>query len=281
MPIVGLIAGALFNDSPWIATSAYFIGIGAVVLSGIILKKLKIFSGEPAPFVMELPGYHIPSAKNVFYGTWERGISFIKRAGSVILLASIIIWLLNSLSFEGGFHYIADGDSKSILNVIGEWIAYLFVPLGFGKWQAAVATVLGLVAKEEVVGVFGSLSSMADASLAFEMVESANTTGLSVIASEFFASSRLSAFSFMVFNLLCAPCFAAMGAIKREMNSAKWTWFAIGYMCVFAYAVSLCVYQIGLLFSGIFSFWTIVAFLIILAFLYFLLRPQGKTGGKL
>jgi len=250
MPIVGLIASALFGNAAWVAVAAYFIGIGAVVISGLILKKTKPFAGDPAPFVMELPSYHIPAANNILRATWERGWSFIKRAGTVILLASIIIWTLNSLSFQGGFHYIGDGDSVSILQNVGEAIGMLFAPLGFSGWQAAVATILGLVAKEEVVGVFGSLSSMANADLAFELVESGNSEALAIIGLEFFGGSKLAAFSFLIFNLLCAPCFAAMGAIRREMNNAKWTWFAIGYMTVFAYGISLIVYQLGMLFIG-------------------------------
>ncbi len=281
MPIVGLVASALFGGSAWIATAAYFIGVGAVVVSGIILKKTKPFAGDPAPFVMELPAYHAPVASNVLRATWERGWSFIKRAGTVILAASVIIWVLNSLSFEGGFHYIGEGDEASILNVIGSFIAVLFVPLGFGNWQAAVATVLGLVAKEEVVGVFGALSSMADADLAFELVESGDAAGLAVIGQEFFGGSKLSAFSFMVFNLLCAPCFAAMGAIKREMNNGKWTLFAIGYMCVFAYAISLLVYQLGLLTTGVFTVWTALAFLVLGALVVLLVRKNPYKGGAL
>ena len=281
MPIVGLIAGALFGGSSWIATAAYFIGVGAVVVSGIILKKTKPFAGDPAPFVMELPAYHAPVASNVLRATWERGWSFIKRAGTVILAASVIIWVLNSLTFEDGFHYIGEGDEASILNVIGSWIAVIFVPLGFGGWQAAVATVLGLVAKEEVVGVFGALSSMADADLVFDMVDSADSAGLALIGQEFFGGSKLAAFSFMIFNLLCAPCFAAMGAIKREMNNGKWTWFAIGYMTVFAYAVSLIVYQLGMLTTGVFTGWTVVAFLALAALLYLLFRKNPYKGGTL
>jgi len=276
MPIVGMIAGALFGGSAWIATSAYFIGVAAVIISGILLKKTKFFAGDPAPFVMELPAYHAPVPGNVLRATWERGWSFIKRAGTVILAASVVIWVLNSLSFEGGFHYITEENGgASILEVIGSVIAWLFVPLGFGGWQAAVATVLGLVAKEEVVGVFGSLSSMADADLAFELVEAADSSGLAIIGQEFFGGSKLSAFSFLIFNLLCAPCFAAMGAIKREMNNSKWTAAAITYMCVFAYAISLIVYQIGMLFTGAFSVWTIAA-VIVLALLVFLLVRKNK-----
>jgi len=279
MPIVGMIAGALFGGSAWVATSAYFIGIGAVIISGIILKKTKAFSGKPAPFVMELPSYHAPVANNVLRTTWERGWSFIKRAGTVILAASVIIWVLNSLSFEGGFHYIGDGDEASILNVIGEAIAVLFIPLGFGNWQSAVATVLGLVAKEEVVGVFGSLSSMANADIAFEMVEAGESSGLAIIGQEFFDGNRLAAFSFMIFNLLCAPCFAAMGAIRREMNNAKWTWAAIGYMTAFAYAVSLIVYQLGMFIScGSFTMWTASAIAVLFVLLYLLLRRNKNKN---
>ncbi|MBE6847177.1 MAG: ferrous iron transport protein B [Ruminococcus sp.] len=280
MPIVGLIAGALFADSwlggAWVATAAYFIGMAAVVISGIALKKMKAFAGEPAPFVMELPAYHAPVAGNVLRATWERGWSFIKRAGTVILAASVLIWVLNSLTFEGGFHYIGDGDEDSILNVIGSALAWLFKPLGFGNWQAAVATVLGLVAKEEVVGVFGSLSSMADADLAFELVESGESSEqLALIGKEFFGGSKLSGFSFMIFNLLCAPCFAAMGAIKREMNNGKWTWAALGWMTGFAYVTSLIVYQLGKLFTGGgFSFWTVAAFVLLVMTIWLLVRKN-------
>ncbi|MGM9631429.1 ferrous iron transport protein B [Butyricicoccus sp.] len=282
MPIVGLISGAVFGGSAWVATAAYFIGVAAVIISGIILKKTKAFAGDPAPFVMELPAYHAPVATNVLRATWERGWSFIKRAGTVIVAASIIIWVLNSLTFEGGFHYIGDGDEMSILNVIGEGIAVLFVPLGFGEWQAAVATILGLVAKEEVVGVFGSLSSMADADLAMELVEEGNSAALTIIGQEFFGGSGLAAFSFMIFNLLCAPCFAAMGAIKREMNNARWTCAAIGYMCAFAYAVSLIVYQLGTLFTGGgFSVWTAAAIIVLIGMLYLLFRRNKYNDNVL
>ena len=252
MPIVGLIAGALFGGSGLIATAAYFIGVAAVVVSGLILKKTKPFAGNPAPFVMELPAYHAPVPGNIFRATWERGWSFIKRAGTVILAASIIIWVLNSLSFEGGFHYITeDFGGASILEVIGTALAFLFAPLGFGTWQAAVATVLGLVAKEEVVGVFGTLSQMLEegVDLMGEVDEGVFENAV-LIGREFLYGSKLSGISFMIFNLLCAPCFAAMGAIKREMNNGKWTLFAIGYMCVFAYVISLIVYQFGAWFIG-------------------------------
>ncbi len=280
MPIVGLISAALFGRKAWVAVAAYFIGIAAVIISGIILKKFKSLASEPSPFVMELPAYHAPLASNVLRTTWERGWSFIKRAGTVIFAASVIIWILNSLSFQGGLHYIGDGDSKSILNALGEIIANLFIPLGFDSWQAAVATVLGLVAKEEVVGVFGSLSSMADADLAFEMVESGEGS-LAIIGQEFFNSNAFSAFSFMVFNLLCAPCFAAMGAIKKEMNSGKWTAAAIGYMTVFAYAISLMVYQFGMFFSGAgFTLGTVAAIIVLAAFIYLIFRKNKYVKTK-
>ena len=277
MPIVGLIAAALFGNSAWVATSAYFIGVAAVIISGIILKKTKMFAGDPAPFVMELPSYHAPTVLNVLRATWERGWSFIKRAGTVIVIASMLIWVLNSLTFEGGFHYIGEGDENSILNVIGSAIAVIFKPLGFGNWQAAVATVLGLVAKEEVVGVFGSLSSMADADLAFSLVEEGSAE-LSIIGAEIFGGSKLAAFSFMIFNLLCAPCFAAMGAIKREMNNAKWTAFAIAYMCAFAYIVSLVVYQIGCAFTGNLNIvGLIIALIAVAGMLYMLFKPYKES----
>ncbi|MBQ9736488.1 MAG: ferrous iron transport protein B [Clostridia bacterium] len=272
MPIVGMIAGALFGGSAWIAVAAYFVGIGAVVISGLILKKTKPFAGKPAPFVMELPAYHAPVASNILRTVWERGWSFIKRAGTVILAASIIIWVLNSLSFTGGFHYITDErGGASILELIGGAIAWLFVPLGFGNWQSAVATVLGLVAKEQVVGTFGTLSSMANADLAIE----GDAATYAVIAKEFFGGSALAGFSFMIFNLLCAPCFAAMGAIKREMNDWRWTAFAITYMCVFAYAISLIVYQLGSLFLGTGTvLGTVAALLALACIVYLLVRPN-------
>lgn len=279
MPIVGMIAGALFGGSALIAVSAYFIGVAAVVVSGIILKKTRAFSGDPAPFVMELPAYHAPVAVNIFRAAWERGWSFIKRAGTVILAASIVIWVLNSLSFDSGLHYITDErGGASLLEVIGTGIAWIFAPLGFGNWQAAVATILGLVAKEEVVGTFGTLSSMANADLAME----GDPTMYAVIAKEFFAGSGLAGMSFMIFNLLCAPCFAAMGAIRREMNNAKWSWFAIGYMCVFAYTVSLIVYQLGLLLTeGVFGMGTACAVVLLAFMLYMLLRKNPYSESKM
>ena len=271
MPIVGLIASALFGGSALIATAVYFIGIAAVVVSGIILKKSKAFAGKPAPFVMELPAYHAPVPANILRTTWDRAWSFVKRAGTVILAASIIIWLLNSFSFEDGFHFIADGAAgRSILESMGSIIAVVFTPLGFGNWQSAVATILGLVAKEEVVGVFGSLSSMANP-------ESA--TGAAFIGQEFFGGDKLSGFSFMMFNLLCAPCFAAMGAIRKEMNNAKWSIGAIAYMTGFAYAMCLVVYQLGTLINGgAFGIGTITAILTLGAFLFLLFRKNKNKN---
>ena len=269
MPIVGLIASSLFGGSAWIATAAYFMGIGAVVVSGIILKKLKSFAGSPAPFVMELPSYHAPVPKNFLRATWERGWSFIKRAGTVIFAASIIIWVLNSLSFEGGFHYISDETGgASILEVIGSAIAWIFTPLGFGNWQSAVATIMGLMAKEEVVSVLEELAAMSGEG--------------QTVASAIFGGSSLAGFSFLIFNLLCAPCFAAMGAIKREMNNFKWTAFAIGYMCVFAYAISLIIYQFGLLFAGSVNVVGLIFAVLTLAFLvYMVVRPNKNAEGRL
>ena len=240
--------------------------IAAVVISGIMLKKTKPFSGDSAPFVMELPSYHAPVARNILHTTLERGWSFIKRAGTVIMAASMIIWVLNSLSFEGGLHYITEEvGGRSVLELLGSLIAWLFKPLGFGCWQAAVATVLGLVAKEEIVGVFGALG-MGSAENAMATI---------------FAGSGLAGFSFMAFNLLCAPCFAAMGAIKREMNSAKWTAFTITYLCVFAYAVSFIIYRIGALFETGFTLsntiGALVALLVIGVILYLLVRPDKRA----
>ena len=266
MPIVGLIAGALFGGHPLIATSAYLVGIGAVILSGLILKKTKPFAGEPAPFVMELPTYHAPVLSNTLRSTWERGWDFIKRAGTVIFVASVVIWTLNHLSFEGGMHYITNEDaSRSILELLGSFLALFFRPLGFGYWQTAVATILGLMAKEEVVGVFGALGA-----------GNAETAIFSVLG-----GNAIAGFSFLVFNLLCAPCFAAMGAIKREMNSGKWTAFAIGYMCVFAYAVSLMIYQFGAWFVGLGNVvGTVFAGLTLLLIVYMLVRKNKHIKVK-
>ena len=263
MPIVGMIAGALFGGAAWVATLAYFAGIAAVVVSGLILKKTKPFAGKPAPFVMELPAYHWPMLSNTLRTVWDRAWGFIKRAGTVILLASVLIWLFNSLSFEGGLHYITEENGgRSVLELIGNAVAVIFKPLGFGRWEAAVATILGLVAKEEAVGVFGTLSAMNGTDLALHV----------------FGGSGLSGLSFMIFNLLCAPCFAAMGAIRREMNSAAWTTFAIGYMCVFAYAVSFMVYQFGMFFTGAGNLLgAILAALIFLFGVFLLVRPNREN----
>ena len=273
MPIVGLIAGALFGGAWWVAPSAYFIGVAAIVISGILLKKTKMFAGEPAPFVMELPAYHAPTAVNILRGTWERGWSFIKKAGTVILLASIFVWFTKSFGFvDGSFGMVEDMDA-SILAAIGSFVAPIFAPLGFGNWQSTVASVLGLVAKEEVVGVFGVLYGVAGDAL--ELVEEGAFNELGPIAQHFTA---LSAYSFLIFNLLCAPCFAAIGAIKREMNNPKWTWFAIGYQTVFAYTIALIVYQLGLLFTGgSFGIGTIAALVLLAAYIWLLVR-KGYVG---
>ena len=280
MPIVGLISGALFGGSSLVATAAYFMGIAAVVVSGLMLKKTKMFVGDPSPFVMELPAYHAPLPKNILRTTWDRSWGFIKRAGTVILMASVIIWILNSMSLVNGLHYIGDGEEASILNALGSVICVIFMPLGFGNWQAAVATVLGLVAKEEVVGVFGSLTSMADAELAMELAESSSAQ-LTIIGQEIFGGSQLSAFSFLIFNLLCAPCFAAMGAIKREMNSPKWTAFAISYMCLFAYAVCLIINQLGSIATGgAITFWTAIAIAVLAYLVYMVIRKNPYESKK-
>ena len=274
MPIVGMIAGALFGGSAWVALLAYFVGIGAVIVTGLMLKKTRLFAGNPAPFVMELPAYHAPVLKNTFRATWERGWSFIKRAGTVIVAANIIIWFLNTLSFDGGIHFITEATGgASVLQSIGSLFAWVFKPLGFGNWQASVATVLGLMAKEQVVGTFGTLSSMANADLAIE----GDAAMYSVIAQEFFGGSGLAGISFMIFNLLCAPCFAAMGAIKREMNNWRWSAGTIAYMCVFAYAISLMVYQFGMLFAGNPNIiGLIIATAVLVFMLYMLFRPEKK-----
>ena len=248
LPIIALISAALFGNSPWIAPSAYFIGVAAIIISGIILKKTKMFGGQPAPFVMELPAYHWPTFGNVMRSMWERGWSFIKKAGTVILLATIVIWAGSRFGMiDGSFGFSVDMElGDSVLGIIGNAIAFIFKPLGFGNIRATIATIMGLVAKEEVVGVFGVL--------------------------DFEGLTRLAGFSFLIFNLLCAPCFAAIGAIKREMNSAKWTWFAIGYQCVFAYVISLIVYQIGGIFAGhanVFGIIVSVAFIGLICFMLF------------
>lgn len=274
LPIIGLIAGAIFDNAWWVSASAYFLGVGAIIISGIMLKKTKMFAGDPAPFVMELPACHVPSLTNVLRGTWERAWSFIKRVGTVIVLSSVVIWVLNSLSFEGGLHYLGeDGEGASILENLGSCVAWIFAPLGFGTWQAAVATILGLVAKEDVVGTIGTLIAMED--LPDLVEEGGNIMG---VLDVFFNGSKVAGFAFMAFNLLCAPCFAAMGAIKREMNNAKWTAFAIGYMCLFAYAVALVIYQIGSAINGSVNIIGLIAAIGVLAFVgYMLLKPYKES----
>ncbi len=268
MPIIGLIAGAIFGGSALVSVSAFFIGIGAVILSGIMLKKFKAFAGEPAPFVMELPAYHVPSVGNVLRATWERGWSFIKRAGTIILISSIVIWFLQGFGFtDGGFGMVEDNNS-SLLAAIGNAVAWIFYPLGWVgdmAWKATVATITGLVAKEEVVSTFGVLYQYAG-----ELSESGDEIWAAVGAD----FTAVTAYSFMIFNLLCAPCFAAMGAIRREMNNRKWTWAAIGYMCGFAYVTAMIVYQIGGLITGEagFSIFTVAALAALAGLIYLLVR---------
>ena len=270
MPIIGLFAGAIFGGSSLVAVSAYFIGVAAIILSGIILKKTKLFAGDPAPFVMELPAYHVPAWGNVLRATWERGWSFIKRAGTVILASTVILWFLQGFGFTDGAFGMVEDNNTSLLASVGGVVAFIFAPLGFGNWQATVATVTGLIAKENVVATFAQLFDYAG-----EISE--NGEEIWGMVPNYFTG--LTAYSFMVFNLLCAPCFAAMGAIKREMNNGKWTAFAIGYMCVFAYCVSLIIYQIGGLFTGEVPFGAgTVAAMAVLAFGLFLLFRPNKNG---
>jgi len=270
LPIIALIAGALFDEAGWVGPSAYFVGIAAVICSGIILKKTKMFTGDPAPFVMELPAYHLPTIGYVLRSMWERGWSFIKKAGTIILLSTIVLWFLMKFTFTGGFGMTEELD-ESILASLGRAVAWIFIPLGWGDWKSAVAAVTGLIAKENVVGTFGVLYGFAEVSEEGEEI-------WGTLASSF---TTLAAYSFLVFNLLCAPCFAAMGAIKREMNNRKWFWFAIGYQTALAYAASLCVYQIGsLITTGSFGIGTVVAFLLLIGFIYLLFRPY-KQGTKL
>ena len=270
MPIIGLFAGAVFNESPWVATSAFFIGIAAVVISGIILKKFRFFAGEPAPFVMELPAYHAPTMVNTLRATWERGWSFIKRAGTIILLSSIVLWFLQGYGFTDGAFQAVEDNNDSLLASIGNAIAWLFYPLGWMgdmAWKATVATLTGLIAKEEVVNTFGVLYQYAGSA---DLLEDSHDIW-KTIGADFGA---VTAYSFMIFNLLCAPCFAAMGAIKREMNNTKWTLCAIGYMCGFAYVISMIVYQLGGLITNEvdFNLWTLVALAALIAIIYLLFR---------
>ncbi|MGN1457818.1 MAG: ferrous iron transport protein B [Acutalibacteraceae bacterium] len=268
LPIIALIAGALFGGAWWVAPSAYFVGIAAIIISGIMLKKTKMFLGEPAPFVMELPAYHLPTISSLLRSMWERSWSFIKKAGTIILLATILVWFTSNFGWSDGQFGMVDM-SESILASIGSAIAWIFVPLGWGNWQSAVAAVTGLIAKENVVGTFGVLFGGFD-----EVAEN----GWQVWTNMQSSFTPLSAYSFLVFNLLCAPCFAAIGAIRREMNSAKWTWFAIGYQCIFAYSVSLMIYQLGMLFTGQGNvIGSIVAFLIVMFIIFMLFKPYKET----
>ena len=269
LPIIALIAGALFDGAWWVSPSAYFVGIAAIIVSGIILKKTKMFAGDPAPFVMELPAYHLPTVGSVLRSMWERGWSFIKKAGTIILLSTIVLWFLMNFGWTDGSFGMLDMETQmenSILAKIGGIIAPIFKPLGWGDWKMAVATVTGLIAKENVVSTFGMLFGFGS-----EIAED----GAEVWGSLAGSLSAVAAYSFLVFNLLCAPCFAAMGAIKREMNNAKWFWFAIGYQCILAYVVGLVIYQIGILITGgVFGVWTVVALLLVLGFIYLLFRPN-------
>ena len=273
LPIIAMLAGAFFNNSGWVATSCYFVGIAAIICSGIILKKTKMFAGEPAPFVMELPAYHWPTVGNILRSMWERGWSFIKKAGTIILLSTIVLWFLMGFGWEGGSFGMVEELNNSILAKIGSAIAWIFAPLGWTKagegWKMAVAAVTGLIAKENVVATFGMLFGFA------EVAED----GAEIWGNLAQVMTPIAAYGFLVFNLLCAPCFAAMGAIKREMNNAKWFWFAIGYQCGLAYVVSLCIYQIGtLLTGGGFGIGTVVAFVLVAAFLYLLFRPYKESN---
>lgn len=268
MPIIGLIAGAIFHGASWVAPSAYFVGMAAVIVSGIMLKKTKLFAGDPAPFVMEMPAYHTPRVVNVLRSMWERGSSFIKKAGTIILLSTIVLWFLQGFGWEKGAFGMVDDIDHSILSSIGQTFAWIFSPLGWGDWKAAVASVTGLIAKENVVATFGQLYGFA------EVAEEGNEFWGQLSAS----FTPLAAYSFMIFNLLCAPCFAAMGAIKREMNNTKWFWIAIGYQCGFAYICSLIVYQLGSLFNGgSFGFGTIVGFILLIGLIYLLVRPSKES----
>ena len=279
LPIIALIAGALFDGASWVAPSAYFVGIAAIICSGIILKKTKMFAGDPAPFVMELPAYHMPTVGNVLRSMWERGWSFIKKAGTIITLSTIVVWFLLNFGWtDAGFGMLNfDGlegaameaaQAECILAKIGNLISWIFTPLGWGDWKMTVAAITGLVAKENVVGTFGQLFGFAE--VAEDGQEIWGTLANSM--------SQIAAYSFLVFNLLCAPCFAAMGAIKREMNNAKWFWFAIGYQCLLAYLVSLCIFQFGTLFTGGgFGIGTVAAIVILVGFLYMLFRPYKES----
>ena len=280
LPIIGLIAGACFGGASWVATSAYFVGVAAIIISGIMLKKTKKFAGDPAPFVMELPAYHIPTLGTVLRSTWERGWSFIKKAGTIITLATILIWFLQGFGVENGAFGMVEDMDNSILAKFGNLFAWLFVPLGWGGWKPAVAAVTGLIAKENVVSTFGVLYHFAG-----ELAENGDEIWVNFgkdLASLSGGHAALAGYSYLIFNLLCAPCFAAIGAIKREMNNAKWTWFAIGYQCGFAYIISLIVYQIGLVFAGDINVIGFIAALICLAgILYMLFRKNKYDDNRL
>ena len=267
VPFIAMIAGAIFGGSAWVATSAYFIGMLAIITSGIMLKKTKMFAGDPAPFVMELPAYHLPTLKNVLRSMWERGWSFIKKAGTIILLSTILVWFTTYFGFTSdGFRMLSEEEpDQSILAAIGSAIAWIFVPLGWGTWQAAVASITGLVAKENIVGTMGILYG-------------GSSSVYATLAETF---SGITGYSFLVFNLLCAPCFAAIGAIRREMNNAKWTWFAIAYQCGFAYAISLMINQFGGLFTGNVNIIGVIAAVIVLGFMIWMLVRPYKESTKL
>lgn len=271
LPIIAMVAGALFDNASWVGPSAYFLGMGAIIVSGIILKKTKLFEGDPAPFVIELPPYHWPTPDSVLRSVGERGWSFVKKAGTVIFLASIVIWFFSSFGFVDGQFTMVEDLSEGFLANIGNAIAWIFIPLGFGEWRAAVATVTGLVAKEVVVTNFGILYGAGEVSEAGEEI-------WGLLQASF---TPISAYAFLVFNLLCAPCFAAIGAIRREMNNGKWTWYALGFQTIFAYAVSMIVYQIGGMIIGTISFnvFTIVAFILLAGLIYLLVRPAKEYTG--
>ena len=266
LPFIAMIAGAIFGGAWWVAPSAYFMGMAAIIISGIMLKKTKMFAGDPAPFVMELPAYHWPTVGNVLRSMWERGWSFIKKAGTIILLSTIVVWFTTYFGFvDGSFRMLSDDQIDcSILAAIGGAIAWIFKPLGFGNWQAAVASITGLVAKENIVGTLGILYGGGEGTV-YQSIATAFTS--------------VSGFAFLTFNLLCAPCFAAIGAIKREMNSTKWTWFAIGYQCLFAYAIALMIYQFGSAFSGSLNvFGLITAIAVLAGMLYMIFRPYKEAN---
>ena len=268
LPFIGMIAGAIFGGAWWVAPSAYFMGMAAIIISGIMLKKTKMFAGDPAPFVMELPAYHLPTVSNVLRSMWERGWSFIKKAGTIILLSTIVVWFTTYFGVvDGAFRMLSDEEVEhSILAVIGGALAWIFKPLGFGTWQATVASITGLVAKENIVGTLGILYGGGDG------------TVYQTIAVAFTA---ISGFAFLTFNLLCAPCFAAIGAIKREMNSAKWTWFAIGYQCLFAYAIALMINQFGSAFTGNLNVIGLIVAVLVLVFMLWMLFKPYKESAKL